>query len=219
MDLAVVGAGAAAVCLLDSLARRATEPGRLLVFEPSPHLWRGGPYRHDLDEVRLNLPPAMMSARHGEATHFADWLRAGPHAAERYTDELLGQSMPPRAVYGAYLEDTAEAALAVLRSAGWLVEIVRAQVTGARNGDRLTLHSAAGRDYTVDRAVLCVGSGAPHDFYGLAGAPGFTLDPYPLEDTLQGLDPAADIAVIGSGLTAMDVAVALAGAATEAGSV
>ena len=117
MDLAVVGAGAAAVCLLDCLARRAAEPGRLLVFEPSPHLWRGSPYQRDLDEVRVNLPPAMMSARHGDATHFADWLRAGPYTVEGYADALLGQSMPPRSVYGAYLEETAEAALPTFSSA------------------------------------------------------------------------------------------------------
>jgi uncharacterized NAD(P)/FAD-binding protein YdhS len=210
MDLAVIGAGAAAVCLLDTLSRQDAGPGRLLVFDSSPRLWRGRPYQQDSDAVRVNLPPMAMSARYGDDAHFANWLRTGPYPVEQYRDDLLGQPLPPRAVYGDYLEETAESALAELRRRGRPVDIVRAEVTGAQHGDRLTLRTADGREYTVDRAVLCVGAGGPQDAYQLSGAPGFILNPYPLADTLRDLEPSADVAVIGSGLTAVDVVADLA---------
>ncbi|SNT41882.1 hypothetical protein SAMN05443665_102855 [Actinomadura meyerae] len=58
--------------------------------------------------------------------------------------------------------------------------------------------------------MLCVGGGTPRDLYGLAGAPGFTADPYPLERTLEGVPSECDVAVIGGGLTAVDIVVSLA---------
>ncbi|MFJ4466816.1 FAD/NAD(P)-binding protein [Streptomyces sp. NPDC089424] len=211
VDIAVIGAGASAVCLLDTLARNeAVPPGGLLVFEPSPHLWRGRPYRPDADAVLVNLPPLAMSARHGDDAHFLRWLNSGRHPLDRYQDELLGVPMPPRAVFGDYLVETAQSALSVLRGRGWRVDTVRERVAGATPGDRLVLRDASGAEHIVDRAVLCVGTGTPRDLYGLSGAPGFVDDPYILADTLRDLDPDGDVAVIGSGLTAVDVVAALA---------
>ncbi|MCQ4041461.1 FAD/NAD(P)-binding protein [Streptantibioticus rubrisoli] len=210
MELAIVGAGAAAACLLDTLSRQRTAPDRLLVLDPGPYRWRGRPYQKDLDEVRVNLPPQQMSARHGDDTHFAKWLESGPHGGDRYLDELLGRPLPPRWVYGEYLAETAEAALATLRSRGCVVELVRARVTEVTPAGRLQLRTADGDEYQVDRAALCVGSGSPRDLYGLTEAPGFVLDPYPLAETVRSVGADDDVAVIGSGLTAVDVVVALA---------
>ncbi|WP_201761745.1 MULTISPECIES: FAD/NAD(P)-binding protein [unclassified Nonomuraea] len=55
-----------------------------------------------------------------------------------------------------------------------------------------------------------MGGGTPQDHYGLGGVPGFVGDPYPLANSLGHVPAAADVAVIGSGLTAVDVAVSLA---------
>lgn len=212
MDVAIVGAGAAAACLVDALSRQESEPGRLTVFDPSPQPWRGQPYARDLEQVRVNLPPQQMSARHGDDAHFADWLRSRPKDAARHLDPQLNQPLPPRAVYGDYLEETAEAAIGTLRGRGWQVQLIAERVTGAetRPGARVELHTAGGAKHRVDRAVLCVGAGSPRDVYRLAGTPGFVLDPYPLADTLDGIAADADVAVVGSGLTAVDVAVCLA---------
>ena len=233
MDVAVIGAGAAAVCLLDALSRQESAPGRLTVFDPSPQPWRGRPYARDLEQVRVNLPPQQMSARHGDDAHFAGWLRSSPYGGDRYLDSRLNQPLPPRAVYGDYLEQTAEAALAARREQGWLVELIAARVTGARaaadsgivldtdetdetdaTGATDKTGAAAGTDggarHTADRVVLCVGAGSPRDYYGLAGSPGFVLDPYPLADTLADVADDAHVAVIGSGLTAVDVVACLA---------
>ncbi|MFG3256479.1 FAD/NAD(P)-binding protein [Streptomyces sp. NPDC048172] len=222
MDIAVIGGGAAAVALLDALAvvgdvRDARDGGArggtVTVFEPSPRLWRGRPYGPDLDAVRVNAPPALMSVRHGDFGHYAAWLgdRAAPHA-----DPLFGRSVVPRALYGAYLEHTAEKAVAGLGERGWAVRVVPERVTGAAvsgDRDRIVLRTAgarAGREFEATRLALCVGGGSPRDLYGLAGAPGFVADPYPLAGTLPAVPTGSDVAVVGSGLTAVDVVVALA---------
>lgn len=208
MDIAVVGAGAAAVGLLDALAATAGSPGTLTVFEPSPYLWRGRPYGPDLDTVLVNAPPAVMSIRHPDFGHYAAWLGTRGTA---HLDARLGHPLVPRALYGEYLAHTAETALATLREAGWRVRTVTARVTGAaRSGGRWSLRTEDGHGHEADHVALCVGGGTPQDHYGLDGAPGFTADPYPLAHTLDRIPSGSDIAVLGSGLTAVDIVVSLA---------
>ncbi|MEV0173190.1 FAD/NAD(P)-binding protein [Streptomyces sp. NPDC050803] len=208
MDIAIVGGGSAAVGLLDALAALEGESGTITVFEPSPHLWRGRPYGPDLDAVLVNSPPALMSIRHGDFGHYAAWL--GERGAD-HVDELLGQPLVPRALYGEYLAHTAEKAVAALNEQGWLVHIVAARVTEvARRGTRLVLHTHDTEEYEATHLALCVGGGTPPDLYGLAGNPGFTADPYPMADALDHVPAGGDVAIIGSGLTAVDVVVSLA---------
>ncbi|MFE4636300.1 FAD/NAD(P)-binding protein [Streptomyces sp. NPDC056773] len=208
MDIAIVGAGAAAVGLLDTLAAIADTPGTITVFEPSPHLWRGRPYGPDLDTVLVNAPPAIMSIRHPDLGHYAAWLGT---RGTVHLDERLGQPLVPRALYGAYLTHTAETALAGLREDGWRVRVVTARVTGAaRAGSNWSLRTEDGRAYEAGHVALCVGGGTPPDHYGLDGVAGFVGDPYPLARTLAAVRPDHDIAVIGSGLTAVDIVVSLA---------
>ncbi|QFG22730.1 FAD/NAD(P)-binding protein [Actinomadura sp. WMMB 499] len=202
MEIAIIGAGAAAVGLLDSLDPSAVEA--VTVYDPAPLPWRGRPYRPDLESVRVNVPPEIMSIRAGDREHYGTWLGG----TREHDDERLGRPVPPRAVYGRYLEDTAAAALARFAR----TDLVRDAVTGlslGAPGERITVETAGGRR-TADAAVLCVGGGTAPDLYGLAGAPGFVLDPYPLERTLDDVPADRDVAVIGSGLTAVDIVVSLA---------
>ncbi|MEU8124501.1 FAD/NAD(P)-binding protein [Spirillospora sp. NPDC049024] len=203
MDIAIIGAGAAAVALLDALDP--SDIRSVTVFDPSTTPWRGRPYQPDLDSVLVNAPPEIMSIRFGDREHYARWLD-GDAPAGTHSDERLGRPIPPRAVYGRYLADTAEAALARFAR----TEVVDAAVTGVSLAGRPSVRTADGRRYTADQVVLCVGGGAPLDGYGLAGAPGFVADPYPLRRTLADVPPRSDVAVIGTGLTAVDIVVSLA---------
>ncbi|MEV6279757.1 FAD/NAD(P)-binding protein [Nocardia sp. NPDC051832] len=208
MHIGIVGAGAAGVGLLDAIAAAGGKPGRITVFDGSPAVWRGRPYQPDLEAVRVNAPPMIMSIRAGDPEHYQRWLAARTDVAG-YRDEALGQILVPRARYGDYLEDTARAAIGALRSAGWQVSVVNARVTGFSHGVGPILHTEDGGRVPVDRAVLAVGNGRPHDHYGLTGAPGYVNEPYPLAHTLAGIAPDAHVGVIGSGLTAVDIAAAL----------
>ncbi|RFU42898.1 hypothetical protein DZF91_04065 [Actinomadura logoneensis] len=200
MRIAIIGAGPAAVALIDTLTRPGADVPEITVFDPAPHPWRGRPYAPDLDSVLVNVPPALMSVRPDDPQHYASWL-GGRGAA--YHDPLLGAPLVPRGLYGEYLEETAEKAVA----AGD-VRLVPARAV-AVTGD-LRVRTEDGREHDTDRLVLCVGSGTPADLYGLGGAPGHIGDPYPLSRTLPDVRPDASVAIIGSRLTAVDVAVSLA---------
>jgi uncharacterized NAD(P)/FAD-binding protein YdhS len=152
-----------------------------------------------------------MSIRHNDHDHYASWLGTRGEA-QAFLDPWLGQPLVPRSLYGEYLAHTAEKAIAELRERGWRVSVVTAAVVGATAaaGGRLALRTGDGREHVVGQVALCVGGGTPHDHYGLAAAPGFVGDPYPLARTLDEVPLDGDTAVIGSGLAAVDVAVSLA---------
>ncbi len=209
----MVGGGASAVCLLNALEQERDLPGgEITVFEASDNLWRGRPYRPDLDVVRVNSVPGDMSVRAGEGDHLNEWLTARElflGTKTTFTDALSGAQFVPRAVYGDYLEQSARAALRALVGRGWRVELVRQRVQSATAVSEGLLLAAQTERYEVDYAVLSVGAGKPADIYSLAGSDDFIMEPYPTARSLDNIDPHADVAVIGSGLTAVDVVLGL----------
>ncbi|MGN9809375.1 FAD/NAD(P)-binding protein [Micromonospora sp. BQ11] len=219
-DIAVVGGGASAVCLLDALVTLDGPPGGVTIFEPGPHLWRGRPYQRDTEVLRLNATPDDMSVRHGDPGQFERWLAARdlvvgvPAEGPGPLDPYSGARFASRTVYGEYLEHSARANLMALIERGWRVDIVRERVVSAAptaEGGAL-LRTEQGRRFQADHVVLCVGGGATQDSYGLSGSPRFLVDPYPLSgtlDSLQDFDQDSRVGIIGSGLTAVDVVLAL----------
>ncbi|MFJ6675690.1 FAD/NAD(P)-binding protein [Actinosynnema sp. NPDC091369] len=205
MRIGIVGGGASAVCVIDALARSACRSGTVTVFEPSSQLWRGRAYQKDDEVILVNSPAEDMSVRQSDTGHFERWLenRHGP----------TGGPVPEftsRAVFGEYLAQTAYEGIARLLERNWQVEVVREGVTGAhRSGDQVSLHTDDGSRKPFDYVILAVGGGKPKDSCGLSGTPNFIGEPYPLATTITGIDPDDDVAVIGTGLTAVDAVVAL----------
>lgn len=212
-SIGIVGGGAAAVCLIDALSRTESEPGSLTVFEPSPHLWRGRAYQVDTETLKVNATPDDMSVRAGDLQHFENWLETRDKVIGVRTgvDRWSGSRFAPRTVYGEYLEQTAYAALGELRRQGWRVDLVGEGVTSAsRAANRVLLRTGSGRARAFDYAILCVGGDSPKDVYGLSGTEGFVGDPYPIVNKLADVGEKDHVAVIGSGLTAIDIILSLA---------
>jgi uncharacterized NAD(P)/FAD-binding protein YdhS len=213
ISIGVVGGGAAAVCLMDALARADGPPSEIVVFEPTPHVWRGRAYQVDTEVLRVNATPEDMSVRGGDPAHFRRWLAARARALKTGQDADFRSAayFPARSLYGAYLEDSARAGVRELRRRGWQVTVLGEAVTAARRTPHQVLLSTDhGRQRCFDHVVLAVGAGAPADVCGLRGAPGFLAEPYPLSTTLQTLADDDHVVVIGSGLTCVDIVLAVA---------
>lgn len=212
-EIAIVGGGGGAVCLLDALSQIPGPPAAVTVFEPSDRLWRGRPYQRDADCIVVNLPSRAMSVRGGDPRHFDRWLtdRRWQPGDPRDLGPYDVAAFPPRALFGEYLETVARHATARLDECGWRVRLVRERVVHAAPGaGGAVLTTEPGTRHRADRVVLCTGAGGPHDGFGLRGPEaGFVPDPYPVSETLAGIDPQDTVAVLGTGLTAVDVVLAL----------
>ncbi len=151
----------------------------------------------------LNVPARSMSAFQDDPGHFVRWLagRGLPGAA----DEFM-----PRALYGRYLretlwpqgEDGASPRLGTV-----LADVV--DVTSGPQGHELVLDT--GHTIAAKAVVLSTGTlmrQFPASLCGATSHPRCIANPW-AHDALAGIPPSATVTLLGSGLTAIDVLLAL----------
>jgi uncharacterized NAD(P)/FAD-binding protein YdhS len=211
MRIAVIGGGAAAVGLLDSLLARSDRfrQPHIVIYEPS-HLAHGLAFAPDLDTALINLPNGRMSIRSHEPAHFLNWLESASRTAIAGDDGPPAESYAPRWLFGEYLAEQLRLGLGRARDLGWRVEIVPEPVISTTDGTEGTIivrSATTVRKFT--HAILGIGPGSTADPYRLSGAPNYFADPYPLYSVLPDVAPSAHVLIIGTGLTAVDVTLGL----------
>ncbi|SPE63589.1 hypothetical protein SNS2_4913 [Streptomyces netropsis] len=198
--IAVVGGGAAAACVVESLARTVREPCALTVLDGGGPLWRGRAYQPDSGRVLTNIHITQMSLRERDADHALRWL------TRRAPGSVDDDGLTSRSLYGAYLDDTASRAWRRLAGRGWRLRTVREHVTRLLpDGDGVSVGTAGGRCEHFEHVVLCTGPTVPGDPYGLATSPRYMATPFPLARALATVPPDERVGVLGSGLTALDI--------------
>jgi uncharacterized NAD(P)/FAD-binding protein YdhS len=202
MRVAIVGGGAAGVLAAVHL-RRSKPDVQITLIDASGCPGTGAAYGTNDPTHLLNVPAQRMSAWPDDPDHFCRWLD------ERAVTPV--ESFAPRLAYGRYLRDQ----LAVAD-----VRIETAEVVGLTPGTPVRIRLADGRELSADAVLLAAGrpqGGMPEAleraFAPLlaAGADGrVVLDPWaPGALAALGSRRPADVLVIGSGLTGVDVALHL----------
>ncbi|MFC4121583.1 FAD/NAD(P)-binding protein [Nonomuraea zeae] len=212
LRIAMIGGGATAVSLLDSLLAQETGGDvapEIHIYEPA-HLGHGVAFRDDLDCALINLPNGRMSIRDDQRDHFLRWLRRHEGPPRPGRPEPGADGFAPRRVFGRYLRDHLAACQESARERGWRVTVHPETVLDvARAHDGGFLVRSDGGTRACTHVVLGVGPGGPADPYRLAGSPVFLGHPYPLKDRLAGISPGSHVLIIGTGLTAVDTVLAL----------
>ncbi|MGD3109934.1 methyltransferase [Streptomyces sp. YGL11-2] len=213
VTIGIIGGGTAGACVINALAEHppdlsGAESGEVLVFDDTALWWRGRAYQDDGEYVWCNVPMSDMSVRYHDPDHGLAWMRARDLAVD---DPVTGQpALLTRPAYGDYLNAATSEAISRLGGRGWRVRLVSeraARLWCDRRGVRL--ETTGGRCHDLDRAVLAVGGNAYADPYRLSGTADYLPDPYPLEKRLAGLDRGCRVGILGTGLAAVDVTVAL----------
>ena len=187
--IAVIGAGASGTLQALHLARAGARP---LLVERGPRPGRGVAYGTTRPEHLLNVPARRMSAFPDEIGHFSRWW------ADRTDQAATEEDYAPRMVYGDYLTD-------LLAEAD--VKIVRGEAVDIADGAVLL---ADGQRLAADAMVLAPGNFPPAtprgiDVASLGGV--WVEDPW--SGALDGLGPKDVVFLLGTGLTAVDVALTL----------
>jgi len=205
--VAVIGAGFSG--LLTALRLLLAPDGpRVVLIERGPRFGRGLAYSTASPHHLLNVRATNMSALVEQPSHFLDWLGAAGVAAP-------DQVFVTRDRYGEYLQSLLREATADTAS-GRLALEHDAIVAVARRGDGWTLNLAMGRVLTADAVVLALGNPPPGAADGLDPAlldsDRYVADPW----AWSGLGAAAknsagggEVLLVGSGLTAIDVALSI----------
>ena len=208
MIISIVGGGATGITMLRHLAELACSKryGNLVtgiqLFDKSG--FDGGvAYRTQSDHHLLNMKASKMSIRVGDDQEFLRWTK-------RVGLECGGNDHLPRRLYRDYLDDGRKAAIDRCRAAGIPVHAEHAEVVRMRLSPDQDVLLTTDRNVTHRSSVmiLCTGHNAPEDHYGLAASQNYVRDPY-TRFTFPDRD-GIEVGILGSGLTAVDSATALA---------
>ncbi|MFY9886477.1 MAG: FAD/NAD(P)-binding protein [Candidatus Cybelea sp.] len=196
LDVAVIGGGFSGAAVAANLARHTPRDLTLAVFDPDD-LGRGAAYGTRHREHILNTRAHMMSLYVDEPDHFVRWL--GPRGAP--SDFL------PRRLYGEYVAESAQRELRAVRFMH-----VRERIAKIVRGDSggFVVESSSGTRYDARSIVLATGNPAPNDEFlplEVRLHAGYIDDPWRFDYRSVG----GHVLVVGSGLTALDVLVALKG--------
>jgi uncharacterized NAD(P)/FAD-binding protein YdhS len=202
--IAIVGGGFSGGMVAVHLARLAgAAPLRIVLIEKGPRLARGLAYGTRCERHLLNVPAGLMSAIPDEPSHFLDWLKTRDSKAHAGT-------FAPRRLYGDYLE---EMLLSAALHGAVPIELLRDEVVDLRMaGDesgRLALRTEGGQLLVADQVVLAMGNQPPQDPAAVARQTAvrrYASDPWG-PSLLEGLGADEPIALIGSGLSAVDVVI------------
>lgn len=161
--IAIVGGGFAGVAVALRLLRQSPVPLHIDLIEPAETPGLGVAYATALPHHLINGISKMISLFDDEPGHFTDWL-ARQVAAGAWTPPegvALGDSLPPRRLYGAYLQETWTTCMATHPAAlreGLTLEHLRARATGLqRVGKSYVVTLGDGRRRHADKVVLATG--------------------------------------------------------------
>ncbi|MBV8067524.1 MAG: FAD-dependent oxidoreductase [Candidatus Eremiobacteraeota bacterium] len=192
-DVAIVGGGFSGCAVAAHLARSPEQGFSVALFEPEP-LGRGAAYGSPHRELLLNTRAFQMSLYGSDPDHFVRWL--GPRAGR--------MEFASRRLYGDYVAEIAEHCFSRPR-----YERVPERVESVRRGigDRFIVETANGC-FFARSVVLATGNPLPNDDFlplEVRLHAGYVADPWRFDYRAVG----GQVLVIGSGLSALDVVVAL----------
>jgi uncharacterized NAD(P)/FAD-binding protein YdhS len=204
-QIAIVGAGASGTLAAVHLLRAGG--ARVTLIDPAGH-GLGLAYSTREAHHLLNVPACSMSGLDGEGDDLLEWCRGRglPAAPEDYL---------PRQLYGVYLQQL----LMRFADRGRL-RLLRARVEDLHEEprtDNVRLTLSGGRSLSADAAILALGnpSPAPLGWVPAECAPMLVSDPW-APAAMRRIAAAGQVAILGSGLTAVDVALSVTAANPQA---
>jgi len=211
----VIGAGASgtltAIHLLRSASRRSTSLD-VVLLDPADRWGRGVAFGTPDEEHLVNVPASGMSALPEDPAHFVAW-----NERQAPPDACNPSAFLPRRQFALYLDDTLAEAVAATSDLVSL-EHLRTRAVGVRRTSAgASVATSSGRDIAADAVV--VATGLPHVGQGwapeaLEKSAFFVADPWrpgALDVVRRDYAGPADVLMIGTGLTMVDVALSLSG--------
>jgi uncharacterized NAD(P)/FAD-binding protein YdhS len=196
--IAIIGGGVSGALTAFHLVRQEAQ-ARVILIDQRPDFGLGLAYSTPSLRHLLNVPAGKISALPDQPDHFLNWLRKNhdPAATEK--------TFAPRAVFGRYIQS-------LLRSTSPLEQEIATVVDVRPHGSGAVLRLDNGCELRADLVVLATGNFDPALLPGITKAAadsGLYRHNAWTAETYEGLDPEATVALIGTGLTGVDVVLRL----------
>src|SRR6201993_271896 len=196
--IAIIGGGVSGTLTAFNLVRQEAQ-ARVILIDKRPDFGLGLAYSTPSLRHLLNVPAGKISALPDQPDHFLNWLRMN------YDPAATEKTFAPRAVFGRYIQSLLKSTSPLEQEIATVVD-VRLQDSGAV----LTLDN--GCELRADLIVLATGNFDPAPLPGITKAAsdsGSYRHNAWAEDTYEALNPDAPVALIGTGLSGVDVVLRL----------
>jgi uncharacterized NAD(P)/FAD-binding protein YdhS len=202
-NFAIVGGGFTGVALAAQLLRNSGGTVSVALVERGARPGRGVAYGTECGDHLLNVRASNMSAYPDDPGHFLRWAQAN-HDLRVQPDDYL-----PRQVYGRYVASLLQRETE--RHPGRFEHLEDEAVSIARFSNKAEVRLLSGRTLLASKVVLALGNFPPSDLR-LSGMTAesrrYVSDPW-ATGALTDVAQYKTILLIGSGLTSVDVAIAL----------
>lgn len=200
-DIVVVGGGASGTIVATQLLLQAETPLQLCCVEPGHRLGAGLAYGRCSDKHVLNVPANRISAMAGDAGHFLHWLQQ-----QQSPPQDPGDFYARRQLYADYLADCLQQALHSGQQQHQFTHQQQMVIAMQPTAEGWQLRLDDNRLLKARQVVLALGNlpaaRPPGSLQRLLHSDRYLHDPWRLQQLQP--DRAERIAIIGSGLTALD---------------
>ncbi|MCL1474113.1 FAD/NAD(P)-binding protein [Argonema antarcticum] len=211
--IAIIGGGFSGSIVAAHLLRNATFPLNIKLIERRPTFGRGVAYGTKYGCHLLNVPAAKMSAFPDDPEHFLRWVQKEAQSRGNLMLSIVKpDTFVPRKIYGEYIQAVLDEAEAAAKENVQLERIKNEAVSISPDANGATVSLSTGQTLRAEKVVLALGNFPPTDpaiqdrsFYTSLRYVSYPWSPHALTD----IDPKDAVLLIGSGLTMLDLAVAL----------
>ncbi len=199
VNLVIIGGGCSAVALIEALSKSAPST-QIAVVEPRNTLGLGVAYGTELDSHILNVPAEHMGINSLNPRGFLEW-------SQRHATDISEKDFVSRRVFGGYLASIIDDA----RSRGVDIRHFKTRAKGIKKRDNdYCISLEDGQSILASRLVIATGhepTAHPISSFDNQAAPQFR-NPWILSSYAD-IGPREEVVILGSGLSALDVIVAL----------
>lgn len=205
ITIAIIGGGFSGSMVATHLLLGATCPLDIKIIERQPPLGRGVAYGTNSASHLLNVPAGKMSAFPDDPDHLLRWLQA-------IGNDVKPDTFIPRNIYGKYIETVLDEAEAKAPNYVHLERLNDEAIALQPGTKTATIYLRSGQTIQADKIILALGNFPPSDpavadrsFYKSSRYIGYAWS----TDAIAGLSAEEPVLLIGSGLTMVDLAIAL----------
>lgn len=210
--IAIIGGGFCGVITAVNLIKNAKIPLKITLIHSGSPFNRGIAYSAYSPTHLLNVPAGNMSAFPDDMEHFTNWLRTKKEYSA-YQKDLLAKTFIPRNIYGEYLGEIWNTALAG-KQKDTEVTIIDDYATDLDFTQNHSVKIILKKDppLSADYVVLATGNSLPRNLpianMAYYSSPTYFRNPWSA-DSVNHLKPAGDVLLIGNGLTMVDTVTGL----------
>ena len=216
--ITIVGGGASAVALvyslLEGISQRA-EKKRLTIYmlEKRSEIGRGLAYSEDGNTNLLNTKAGFITPFTSKPAHFYNWLINNRESWEDNFPEveINPDAFLPRPLFGHYLMHMVQMLIQKAVSLGCCFIPIKDEAINMSSSydGKVVISTKNNLSFPSDHVVLSCGNGGSTAYSELKEKTGFFASPYPIKRTTRLIPSEAQVAIIGSRLSAIDTVLGL----------